>query len=504
MTPTPAPPDPPSIGARIATGAGWMVAFRWTDRLIGLASLALLARLLAPADFGLVGYAMVVIGLLDLFTEMSTDAALIRARDATPADYDAAFTLNVLRGLALGALIAALAVPAARFFAEPRLVGVMLALALVPILQGGENVGIVDFRRHLAFDREFRFLLVTRVVATLATIALALWLRTYWALVAGTLLRAALRAALSYGFHPMRPRWSFARVGAMFRYSRWMIVQNLASGLHRKLPAFVVGRAAGSDALAFFNVANEIAELSATELAAPMRRALFPGLAHVAGNREHLAAMLVAATGVMALLTLPVPIGLALVAPDLVPLFLGAQWTDAIALLQPLCLAAAVGAFSTNSQLAYLASSRSHIAASASTIRLVLLLPALAAVAPTFGAVGVAWVLFGVNAAMLVADYGFGRAILGLPVRGLLDAIHRPLLGAGAMAAAVTMLRGAWPASNGMGGHLASLVASGAVGAATYALVVLGLWALRGCPDGAERRTLALLRRVGRKTVAAS
>src|SRR6185436_6820314 len=151
----------------------------------------------------------------------------------------------------------------------------------------------------------------------------------------------------------------------------------------------------------------------------------------------HLAAMLVAATGVMALLTLRVPIGLALVAPDLVPLFLGAQWTDAIALLQPLCLAAAVGAFSTNSQLAYLASSRSHIAASASTIRLALLLPALAAVAPTFGAVGVAWVLFGVNAAMLVADYGFGRAILGLPVRGLLDAIHRPLLGAGAMAAAV-------------------------------------------------------------------
>ena len=131
------PSHPPrSIGSRVATGAGWMVAFRWSDRVIGLASLALLARLLSPADFGLVGYAMVVIGLLEIFTEMSTDAALIRTRRAEPADYDAAFTLNLLRGAALALLIAALAVPAARFFDEPRLVGVMLALALAPLLLG--------------------------------------------------------------------------------------------------------------------------------------------------------------------------------------------------------------------------------------------------------------------------------------------------------------------------------------------------------------------------------
>jgi O-antigen/teichoic acid export membrane protein len=496
------PSHPPrSIGSRVATGAGWMVAFRWSDRVIGLASLALLARLLSPADFGLVGYAMVVIGLLEIFTEMSTDAALIRTRRAEPADYDAAFTLNLLRGAALALLIAALAVPAARFFDEPRLVGVMLALALAPLLLGCENVGIVDFRKDLAFHREFRFLLVTRIVATLGTIALALLLRTYWALVVGTLLRAALRAALSYGFHPMRPRWSFARVPAMFRYSRWMIVQNLVSGLHRKLPAFVVGRVAGGSALAFYNVASEIAELSATELAAPMRRALFPGLAHVADQRDELRDMLIASTGVMALLTLPVPIGLALVAPDLVPLFLGSQWTSAIDLLQPLCLAAAIGALSTNSQLAYLASSRSHLAAIASTVRLLLLLPALFVVAPAYGAAGVAWVLVAVNGLMLGADYAFGRAMLGLPLRRLVEAIHRPLLGALAMSLAVLALRTAWTPPTQAAGHLAALLASAAVGAVAYSATVLTLWALRGRPDGAERRLLALLRRAGRRTM---
>ena len=65
-----------SLGRRITTAAAWIVAFRWLDRLVGLLSLAILARFLSPDDFGIVGYVMLVIGFLELVTAISTDAEL--------------------------------------------------------------------------------------------------------------------------------------------------------------------------------------------------------------------------------------------------------------------------------------------------------------------------------------------------------------------------------------------------------------------------------------------
>src|SRR6478672_1843954 len=126
------------LGSRVAAAAGWMVGFRWIDRVIGLASVAILARILVPDDFGIVGYATLVAGILELFAGIATDAELIRHRHADRAYYNAAWTMNVLRGLAIGAFMAALAKPAGTFFHEPRLAAVMLVLASIPVIRAFE------------------------------------------------------------------------------------------------------------------------------------------------------------------------------------------------------------------------------------------------------------------------------------------------------------------------------------------------------------------------------
>ena len=186
--------------------------------------------------------------------------------------------MNILRGLAIAILMIALTLPAADYFREAALIPIMLALAAVPAIQGFENVGMVDFRKNLEVDREFWFLLAVRLMGTIATIALAFAFRSYWALVAGGIFRTVFRVALSFTVHPFRPRLNLARIPEIFRFSRWMMLQNLAMGVYEKLPGFVIGREWSSSALAFFNVGKEIADLSATELRAPIRRALYPGL----------------------------------------------------------------------------------------------------------------------------------------------------------------------------------------------------------------------------------
>lgn len=482
-----------SLGRRFARAAAWMVAFRWIDRVIGLLSVALLARILAPEDFGIVGYGMLIIGFLDLFTGLSTDAELIRHQDPDRAYYNAAWTMNVLRGFAIGVLILILTQPAAAFFHEPRLEGVMFALAAVPIIQGFENIGVVEFRKRLEFDREFRFLLVSRIVGTVAAVALALVLRNYWALVAGSALRVAFRVALSYGFHPFRPRVAWLRVAEIFRFSRWIMLQNLASGVNEKLPAMVIGRELNSVALAFFNMSKEIADLSVTEIRAPIRRALYPSLTQIAHQPERLRNVLVQTTGMLALLTIPIPLGIALVAEDLVPLFLGSQWQPTVLLLQPLCLAVTVSALGTNSQLAYVALNRAYLTAVAAFARVLLLLALLLSVPSSYGAVGVAYAVAAASFIMLIADYALASRILRIRAGSLLRAAWRPVTASLVMCVAVWLMRSGFAPAADISGHLLSLTRSALVGVVIYVVCELALWMAAGRPGGAEGRVVALL-----------
>jgi lipopolysaccharide exporter len=485
---------PASLSLRVTAAAAWMIVFRWLDRLIGIASVAVLARLLTPDDFGLVAYATLVIGVVELFTGLATDAELIRYAHPDRAYYNAAWTMNVARGVAITLLLIGLVGPASQFFEEPRLRVVMLTLAAMPLLQGFENVGIVDFRKGLEFDREFRFLLTARVVGTVATIGLAFAMRNYWALVAGTLFRTAFRVLLSYKVHPFRPRFDVSRIAEMFRFSRWMMILNLAGGLSERLPGLVVGREWGSSVLAYLNVGREIAELSTTEIRAPIRRALYPGLAQIVHQPARLADVLVRCTGMLALLTLPIALGLALVADDLVPLVLGAQWHPTISLLQPLCVGGAITALGTNSHLAYMALNRSHLAALAAALRALLLLALLLAVSPTCGAIGAAYAIAGMACFMTIIDYALAPRLLGIAVARFLAVVWRPLVAALAMAGAVWLLRSNAAPANDLPGHASSLARSALLGSSVYIACVITLWTLAGRVDGAERWLLALVK----------
>ena len=105
-----------NIRDRMAHGAAWMVSFKLIDRGFGFVSTMVLARLLVPADFGIVAMATSLIGLLELLTYFGLDMALLRQRETTEDHFNAVWSLNVLCGCAAAVLMIALAVPAAHFY----------------------------------------------------------------------------------------------------------------------------------------------------------------------------------------------------------------------------------------------------------------------------------------------------------------------------------------------------------------------------------------------------
>ena len=197
MKESPAAPEQP-IRERVFHGAAWMLTLRVCDRLIGLVSVAVLARLLVPADFGVVALAQSLIALIALFGAFGLETALIQNRNAERKHYDTVWTFNVLFAAFMAAALALSARPTADFYGDARLVAVVLILAAAQFVRGFSNVGVVGFQKELEFDREFRLRMATRITTTFAvTLPAAFLLQDFRALVAGSFTAALLEVVLS-------------------------------------------------------------------------------------------------------------------------------------------------------------------------------------------------------------------------------------------------------------------------------------------------------------------
>src|SRR5579864_510877 len=148
---------PPSLERQMVKGSAWVIGVRWAVRFLGLISTIILARLLTPADFGIVAIAMIILGMLEVFTQTGQHLAIIRHPNPTREHYDTAWTIFIMLYSTLAVIIFLCAPLAAIYFHEPRAVAVVRIVALKTFIAGFENVGIVDFQKYLRFNKEFLY-----------------------------------------------------------------------------------------------------------------------------------------------------------------------------------------------------------------------------------------------------------------------------------------------------------------------------------------------------------
>ena len=470
-----------------------MLFFRLIDRSLGLISTVVLARLLLPADFGLVAMAMSIIGLIELATAFSFEIALIQKASPNRVDYDTAFTLNALLATGGAVLTIGLAYPTAAFYGEPRLVPVMLAIAAAWLISGFENIGTVNFRRNMDFGREFRFLAYKRLISFGVAIAAALMLRSYWALVIGMVTGRTVGVMLSYLMEPFRPRLSLAASREMFAFSGWMLVISIASAVTSKVPMFFVGRMFGAQTLGAYTVGAEIAQLTHTELVAPINRAMIPGYSRLADDLDAFRRTCIDSAAGILLLVLPASVGIAVVAAPIVRVLLGEQWSAAVPVIQVLAFSGAVNAIISNNSAAYVALGRPYLSAVILLSRLTVLIPLLFLLSRQLGLLGIVYAELLAAAASLFVSYPLLFRQLRIPVRPYLGALWRPMLASAVMGASVHLLLQWFEPDQGLTTALRELVTGVVAGVLTYCLTLWGLWMLSRRPDTAE---LALARYV--------
>lgn len=482
-----------NIQGRMAKGAMWMVLFKLVERSLGLVSTLILARLLVPADFGLVAMALSFIFMAELLTAFGFDVALIQNQSATVEHYNTAWTGNFLLGISITVLMLTFAAPIADFYRKPEVTWIVCALALGPSLSGLENIGVIAFRKEMDFRREFSFQVSRKIIAFLVVVPLAFLLRNYWALVAGILVSKLAGTVISYLMHPFRPRFTLSKFRELFRFSRWLLFNNAVSFFKERSSDFFIGRIHGASPLGVYNISYELANLPSTELSAPINRALLPGFARMTTAQEVTSAY-GNTVGVLALVTLPAAAGLLAIAPYVVLVVLGTKWLDAIPLMELLSFNGALLMF--HSSMCAVLIARGHPAQVTLTngTYVVLLLALLALFSWRFGTVGVAYAAL-LSSVLTTPIYLWHlRRRLNIEAAVFVRAVWRPFIAAGLMAVVVREALPQFHPDMPIGIAAAWLISGVAIGVATYFLVAGALWLTAGRPAGAELVVLERLK----------
>jgi O-antigen/teichoic acid export membrane protein len=475
--------SPPSTVAR---GAVLMVAMRWTDQLVGIASTLILARLLVPDDFGVVAMAALVTGLVDVVFDFGLNTALIQNTQARSSHYDTAWTIRLVEGALAAAAVAAVAPFVAGWFQDARLTTVLQVLALGFIVSAAENIGVVTFQKELRFAADFRFAFSKRITGFVVTVLLAWWLRSYWALIAGGLAGRLAGLALSYRMHPMRPRLSWAEARSLFGVSQWMVMRSVLIYLNANVDRMLLGRRAAADVLGGYALSAQVAAMPSTELLAPLNRVLFPALVRAREDPRELRRVFLLAQGVQVFLAVPLSVGLVVLADELVLLLLGPAWRFVVPVMQVLALANIAQAINASGIYLLMTVGQFARQALATFVQLAGFLALALALGPAAGAVDVAWMRVAAALLGLVCVQVLMMRVTAIRWSDLLRTVHRPLVAAGVAAAVVFAVQ-----ARCSGGPMVMLLLKSMAGLSCYLGVAFGLWRLSGRPAGAESYLLA-------------
>jgi O-antigen/teichoic acid export membrane protein len=346
------PPSEPTLAARIDAGAmdkhlvsgiAWTAAAKWSSQVLTWGCLLIVARLVTPADFGLVGMAGVYLGLVTIFSEFGFGSALITLRNLTPDDIAQINTFSVISGL-IGCLIScALAIPVGWFFRSPQLPAVIVVTSTAFLITGFKTVPCSLLQREFKFKQLSVVNTVAAVAQSLCILLLAWTGRGYWALVLGNVAGAAISTALNVALRPRgfaRPRLQSIRHALNFSWQ--VLVARLSWHVYSDADFLVAGRMLGATPLGAYTFAWNLATLpveKVTSLVGQVTPAFFSANQ---SDYDGLSRYLRSLTEALSLVTFPATIGLGLVAPEFVPLVLGKSWSGVIAPLEVLAFYASI------------------------------------------------------------------------------------------------------------------------------------------------------------------
>lgn len=461
--------DEAVLGTAAARAVIWNYVSFAAGKMLVLVTMAILARLLTPEDFGVVGFATVAVAYLAVLKDLGLGGALIQRKDDIDESAETVFAFNLITGAVLTVLCFLGAPLVADFFREPLVVPLLRVLSLTFVLEALGSVQLVLLRKNMDFKRKLIPDVGRSVVKGAVSIAAAAAGFGVWALVWGQLAGVVTSVILTWTVFPWRPRVRIHRrlVRPLARFGGPLIVTDIQFAIWSNLDYLVVGRLLGDVALGVYTLAYRLPELLIQSVWRVLGGAIFPLFSKLQDQPALLRRGFLATIKYTQVLVVPMCVGLFITAEPAVRALFGEQWNQAIPVLQVMCVFSLLGSIGVNAGDVYKALGRPGILAKLAGFELVVLIPALMFGA-RYGIVGVAWAHAGVAALDTVVRLAVANRMVGTTFGDIWRQMA-PSVGAGIWLA-VAALPAMWLTAGA--GDLASLAAAAVAGSVAYAVAL--------------------------------
>lgn len=421
--------DGGSIRTRVLRSGVWVgLSEALLGVMGGLRSVAL-ARLLSPEVFGLMGLANVAIRTVETLTRPGVMQALIARQGNFEDSGSTAFTLLVGRGALLTLVLAAVAPWIAAFYEEDELESVLACLSLIFLLGGLSNINTIARQRELDFRQLTYIKQAASLISTIATIAIAFWYRSVWALVIGQLTSAATTVVCSYYFVEGRPtfRLNSAVARQLLSYGKFITGSSIVLFVARELDSAVIGKLLGTRELGYYSLAAMVAFLPTGNVSKIASIIMMPAYSKLQSDPSAVRRAYCRVLAVVMLFVLPASVGLFVLAEPLIQVIFGDKWLPAAIPLQVLTLFGLLRALTSFSGFLFEGIGKPKAAFLLGLIRLLVIAPAIVPMIKFYGLLGAALTVTVGIAAQWLAGLVFLRKFAGITVAQLMGSIWQPL-----------------------------------------------------------------------------
>lgn len=318
----------------------WSAIERLATQLVQLIVMLVLARILGPHAFGLIGMLAVFIAVSQVFVDSGLSSALIRKLDRSELDYSTAFYFNIGIALACYTLLYFCAPYIAHFYQQPELTPLTRVLALVVIINSFGIIQRTKLSIKMDFKTQAKASLIAVTISSLTAFCLAYYNFGVWSLVAQTLVYATFNVIFLNMLHRWLPMLSFSSESFrhLFGFGSKLMLSGLIDSIYQNIYQIVIGKKFNVLDVGYFTQANQLIKTPATTMTAIIQRVTYPMLSSIQNDENRLNAAYLLTLRLSAVVIFPILFGLGTVADPLIPELLGIEWKPAALLASILAM----------------------------------------------------------------------------------------------------------------------------------------------------------------------
>lgn len=338
-------------------GISWMGLLRVVTRGLSLIKIAILARILVPAQFGIYGIATLVLGFLEMLTETGINIFLIQKKENPPKgeagidEYvNSAWAVSIVRGFLIGILIFVLSPFIASYFKNENAVFILYLVSVVPIIRGFINPSCIKYQKNLEFNKQFKYDSVIFFVDAIFAIGLGIITKSENSFVYAMIISTLLEVVLSFIYFKPTPKFVFEKEKTMevINRGKWITGAGVANFLFQNLDDILVGRVLGTTSLGIYQQAYKISTLPVSEVGEVFNKVTFPIYVNLKDDTVRLKKAFLKTLTIISLLVIPFGFLVFRFPVEIINLVLGSNWISAAPVLQLLAIYGVVKAISNS------------------------------------------------------------------------------------------------------------------------------------------------------------